>query len=115
VQPEGIARVCHEVNRAYCRALGDNSQPSWHDAPEWQRDSALEGVRAALADPNMQPGESHAGWMEHKRAEGWVYGPLKNPKTKEHPCMVPFDELPDAQRAKDFLFLGTVRALADVP
>lgn len=32
-----IARVCHEVNRAYCQALGDNSQPTWEEAPQWQR------------------------------------------------------------------------------
>ena len=25
-----IARVCHEVNRAYCQALGDNSQVEWN-------------------------------------------------------------------------------------
>ncbi len=38
-----IARVCHEVNKAYCEALGDNSQPTWEDAPEWQRSSARMG------------------------------------------------------------------------
>jgi hypothetical protein len=35
-----VARVCHEANRAYCQTLGDNSQPAWDDAPEWQKDSA---------------------------------------------------------------------------
>lgn len=29
-----IAQVCHEVNRAYCQALGDDSQPAWDDAPD---------------------------------------------------------------------------------
>jgi hypothetical protein len=29
---EQIARVAHEVNRAYCQALGDQSQPAWEDA-----------------------------------------------------------------------------------
>lgn len=28
-----VARICHEVNRAYCEALGDTSQVSWEDAP----------------------------------------------------------------------------------
>lgn len=45
---EQIARVCHEVNRAYCQALGDDSQPAWEDAPQWQRDSALLGVQLLL-------------------------------------------------------------------
>lgn len=44
--PEQIARVVHEVNRAYCEALGDTSQPKWEDAPQWQRDSAMLGVTA---------------------------------------------------------------------
>jgi hypothetical protein len=26
--PTQIARVCHEVNRAYCQSLGDDSQPA---------------------------------------------------------------------------------------
>jgi hypothetical protein len=42
---EQIARVCHEVNRAYCESLGDMSQPSWEDAPQWQKDSAMLGVK----------------------------------------------------------------------
>lgn len=32
-----VAHVAHEVNRAYCQSLGDNSQPTWEDAPHWQR------------------------------------------------------------------------------
>ena len=111
-QVEHIASVCHEVNRGYCVSLGDHSQPAWKDAPAWQRESVIAGVRAALADPNRQPGDSHAGWLEHKLREGWKYGPFKDPEAKLHPCMVPFDELPREQRAKDYLFLAVVRALA---
>jgi hypothetical protein len=25
----GIARLAHEVNRAYCQSIGDDSQPAW--------------------------------------------------------------------------------------
>ena len=32
---EKIAKACHEVNRAYCLALGDTSQPAWEDAPQF--------------------------------------------------------------------------------
>jgi hypothetical protein len=38
------ARAAHEANRAYCGALGDWSQPSWDAAPQWQKDSARNGV-----------------------------------------------------------------------
>lgn len=104
-----IARVCHEANRAWCVAMGDHSQVSWDEAPEWQRQSAVTGVRAALNGAG--PEELHASWMEEKRRDGWVYGPVKNASTKEHPCMVPYDKLPIEQRRKDHLFRAVVAAL----
>ncbi len=39
-----IAEVGHETNRAYCETIGDFSQPSWGNAPDWQKDSAIGGV-----------------------------------------------------------------------
>lgn len=106
-----IARVCHEVNRAYCQALGDNSQPSWEDAPQWQKDSALLGVQLHLSGDHG-PEASHESWMAQKVADGWIYGPEKDPACKVHPCIVPFDQLPREQQAKDFIFRAVVRALA---
>lgn len=107
---EACARAAHEANRAYCIALGDTSQPAWDDAPEWQRSSARNGVVGALA--GNTPAESHAGWLAEKVAAGWVYGEVKNPDAKTHPCMVPYDQLPVSQRAKDGIFLAVVRAVA---
>ena len=31
---EEIARVCHNVNKAYCEAIGDDSQVTWEEAPK---------------------------------------------------------------------------------
>lgn len=106
-----IAQVCHEVNRAYCQALGDNSQPTWADAPDWQRDSALLGVALHANNPAAGPQASHESWMAQKVADGWVFGEVKDPEAKTHPCMVPFDQLPREQQAKDFLFRAVVHAL----
>ena len=105
-----IARACHEVNRAYCEALGDKSQPAWEDAPQWQRDSAMLGVNLHMSGEHG-PEASHASWMAQKVAEGWVYGPAKDAEKKEHHCMVPFDQLPVDQQAKDFIFRAVVHAL----
>lgn len=109
---EQIARVCHEVNRAYCQSLGDNSQLPWESAPDWQKKSAILGVELHLADHDAGPAASHESWLKQKIADGWKYGPAKNPETKEHPCMVPFAGLPREQQAKDFLFRAVVLALA---
>lgn len=99
-----VARICHEANRAFCEYLGDTSQPKWSDAPEWQRVSAHSGVEFHRDNPDAGDDASHNNWMKHKEADGWVYGPVKDPDAKTHPCMVPFDQLPPAQQFKDKLF-----------
>ena len=105
-----VARVCHEANRAYCQALGDDSQPAWEDAPEWQRESCIKGVEFHRDNPEAGPEASHNAWLAQKDADGWRYGPVKNADSKEHPCCVPFDELPREQQAKDFIFRAIVHA-----
>ncbi len=105
---EQVARACHEVNRAYCKALGDDSQVAWEDAPQWQKDSAVLGVQLHVNHPDAGPQASHESWMAQKIADGWVYGAFKDPENKRHPCLVPFDQLPREQQAKDFIFRAVV-------
>ncbi len=108
---EAIAKVCHEANRAYCQTIGDTSQPTWEDAPEWQKHSAIEGVKFNIANPDAPPSASHDSWLAVKKADGWKYGPVKVPEKKEHPCYVPYPELPAEQQKKDALFKAAVAAL----
>ena len=105
-----IARTCHEVNRAYCQSIGDMSQLPWAEAPQWQKDSAVDGVRAAL--DGATPERLHESWCEKKASDGWVYGESKDADRKTHPCLVPYAELPQAQRVKDDLFAGVVGGLS---
>jgi hypothetical protein len=108
-----IARIAHEINRAYCASIGDNSQPAWEDAPDWQKDSAVKGVELHLAN-ELTPEQSHEAWTAHKLAEGWKYGPVKDSEVKEHPCMVPYNELPLEQRTKDYLFKAVIHSTKDI-
>ncbi len=109
---EQVAKVAHEVNRAYCQSLDDHSQPAWEEAPEWQRSSARMGADLHTMG-NFGPEASHISWMKQKLEEGWKYGPVKDPEKKEHPCIVPFSELPREQQAKDHIFRGVVHAVND--
>src|SRR5258708_1659634 len=108
---EKIAWIVHEANRAYCQSIGDDSQPPWADAPDWQRQSAIKGVQGILNGTITRPEQSHEGWLAEKKATGWKYGPTKNPEAKEHPCFVPYAELPPEQRLKDAIFFGIVKAM----
>jgi RyR domain len=106
-----IAKVCHEANRAYCENIGDDSQLPWNMAPEWQRESARKGVQFHLHNPDAKPEDSHNSWLKEKEADGWKYGEVKNVEKKEHPCFMPYEQLPIEQQKKDALFISVVRAL----
>ena len=108
---EDIAAVVHDTNKSFCGRIGE-SQPPWRTAPRWQKESAIAGVKSCLGNPEWSPEEGHKNWLEHKLAEGWSYGPVKDPDKKQHPCMVSYDQLPAEQQAKDALFLSIVRSLA---
>lgn len=106
-----IAVVCHQANKAYCENQGDNSQKDWDEAEDWQRASAVKGVEYRLANPDAPQSAQHEAWKMDKLADGWKYGPIKDPVTKEHPCIVAYDELPERERKKDALFQAIVDAL----
>ncbi len=108
-----IAKVCHETNKALCETQGDMSQPSWEDAPDWQRNSALKGVAFHLTNLDAGTADSHNSWLAEKAADGWIYGPVKDADKKEHPCFVPYEELPASQQVKDYLFRSIVHAFYD--
>jgi hypothetical protein len=108
------ARTAHEANRAYCESLGDMSQPEWLLAPQWQKDSAGEGVWDIIENVNLTPQQSHENWMSFKAKEGWVYGPVKDAEAKTHPCMVPYEQLPKEQQFKDALFGAVVRGVLGI-
>lgn len=110
VPDEAVASVCHEANRAYCRSIGDQSQPAWDDAPDWQRASAISGVRFKVENPASTPENSHENWLRDKNRDGWTFGEVKDPEKKTHPCFRPYGELPVEQRVKDAIFQGIVSA-----
>lgn len=108
---EKIAQIAHEINAAYCRSIGDDTQPTWENAPEWQKSSLTNGVKFHLENPDASPSASHESWLKQKEEEGWMYGEVKNTETKEHPCFMPYDHLPVEQKSKDYLFKQIVNSL----
>lgn len=109
---EQIAQVCHDANRAYALATGEDPTsvwPTWDVAPNEILTSAVTGVKHALE--GATPEQLHQSWCISKFNDGWGYGAVRDNAGKLHPCMVPYAELPAAQRAKDALFHAIVEAL----
>jgi len=105
---EVVAKECHEANRRYCASIDDFPLPAWEDAPDWQRRSAINGVKFHCDNPGASASASHENWLKEKADDGWKYGPKKDPEKKEHPCFVPYGRLPQEQRNKDTLFISVI-------
>lgn len=108
---EKIAKACHEINKIYCEMLEDYSQPSWEEAPDWQKQSAINGVVYHLNNPNVTSEEMHDNWMKEKVESGWIYGEVKDAEKKTHPCLLPYKVLPKSQQKKDLIFSTIVKLL----
>jgi len=109
-----IAKIAHEVNKAYCEAIGDNSQVGWDEAPEWQRVGVVDGVEFHKKNPSASASASHGNWLALKTSQGWVYGEAKDPEKKTHPCCVPYDKLPVEQKARDYIFRQIIHSILEV-
>jgi ryanodine receptor 2 len=43
----------------------------------------------------------HEVWAKSRIDEGWVYGPERSDELKQHPCLVPYEELPEIEKEYD--------------
>lgn len=43
----------------------------------------------------------HEVWSQTRINDGWAYGPERNDAQKKHPCLVPYDELPESEKEYD--------------
>lgn len=44
---------------------------------------------------------THDLWAKGRISEGWKYGPERNDTRKEHPCLIPYNELPENEKKYD--------------
>jgi len=43
----------------------------------------------------------HEVWARTRIEQGWTYGPERNDALKHHPCLVPYEDLPESEREYD--------------
>lgn len=106
---EDLAHLVHDVNKEICETLGDYSQPSWYSLPLRTVKSIYNGIEFLENNPSSDNVASHENWCKFMKLHGWKYGPVKDSKKKEHPCLVPYEDLPNEQKIKDAVFRGIVK------
>lgn len=54
----------------------------------------------------------HEVWAQSRIKQGWTYGEERSDALKTHPCLVPYEELPEVEKAYDRdTALGTLRLI----
>ena len=43
----------------------------------------------------------HEVWAQSRMEQGWVYGEERNDTLKTHPCLIPYEDLPEVEKAYD--------------
>lgn len=62
-------------------------------------DVTLSDELSALAEQLAK--NVHEVWAENRFKQGWKYGAHRNDDHKEHPCLVPYEELPETEKKYD--------------
>lgn len=44
---------------------------------------------------------THDVWASRRLAQGWRYGPARDDAAMTHPCLIPYAELPEAEKEYD--------------
>ena len=44
---------------------------------------------------------AHEVWAQKRIEEGWTLGPQRDDAKRKHPCLVPYDQLPDSEKEYD--------------
>lgn len=44
---------------------------------------------------------THDVWSESRMKEGWVYGEMRDDEKKHHPCLIPYEDLPESEKEYD--------------
>ncbi len=69
--------------------------PKTLDTSRIELPDSLDELVEQLAENN------HDHWARMRIEEGWTYGPKRNDERKEHPDLVPYGELPEAEMEYD--------------
>ena len=43
----------------------------------------------------------HEVWADTRISQGWTYGAQRNDEKKTHPCLIPYEELPEEEKEYD--------------
>ena len=99
-EPELKRRHALDPARAhqYKKGLVDNMS-SYKPQPIDTSDIVLSGDILELSEKLSE--NTHEVWSQTRMNDGWTYGEKRDDAKKQHPCLIPYDELPESEKDYD--------------
>jgi hypothetical protein len=115
MEAERIARVAWEANRQLQIADGEDwPDEPWDAAPSERKQLCIATVSLVLEGGVTEPGMTHQFWRVGMEADGWVGGAEKDLGRKQHPSLVPWEELTPRAQLGQRLLVNIAREMAAV-
>ena len=93
-------------NLIYCTVMKGTYVPQPMDTSDVQLPQELSELVEKMAK------NVHEVWAQSRISQGWTYGPERNDALKHHPCLVPYEDLPEVEKAYDRdTALGTLKLI----
>jgi RyR domain len=70
-------------------------------APQPVETSSMELSSDILELTEQLSRNAHEVWARERMAQGWRFGKERNDARKEHPCLVPYEQLPESEKVYD--------------
>lgn len=83
-----------------------NYVPQPVDTSDVQLPEGLDGLVEVIAE------NVHEVWAQSRMEQGWTYGEERSDALKQHPSLIPYEELPEVEKSYDRnTALGTLRLI----
>lgn len=73
----------------------NNYTPSPVDTSDVQLPEELMALAEAISK------NVHEVWAQNRMKEGWIYGPVRDDQKRQTPCLIPYERLPEEEKAYD--------------
>ncbi len=99
-------KILHKIDRHWNHADKMSYIPKPLDTSAVVLPPELGALTERLAE------NTHELWAAQRLSQGWSHGPQRDDTRKLHPCLVPYEQLPESEREYDRITaLGTLKAI----
>ena len=85
----------HQIITIMIDQTSNNYTPTPADTTNIQLPEELMALAEAISK------NVHEVWAQNRINEGWTYGPVRDDQKRQTPCLVPYDQLPEEEKAYD--------------